>query len=83
MPVIPGGEGSKGWASEGGGGGAGKSSSSSDLESEKEEKVGSEPVWPGYYDGENWCDADGSTLEGKNKPTHWAHFPEPPEKEGQ
>lgn len=22
------------------------------------------PVWPGFHDGEQWCSADGSTLEG-------------------
>lgn len=22
------------------------------------------PVWPGFHDGENWCSADASTLEG-------------------
>jgi len=22
------------------------------------------PIWPGYHDGEAWCSADGSELEG-------------------
>lgn len=22
------------------------------------------PVWPGYHDGERWCSADGTELEG-------------------
>ena len=22
------------------------------------------PVWPGYHDGDQWCSADGSELEG-------------------
>ena len=34
----------------------------------------SEPVWPGYLDGETWRYADGMPAA----PTHWADFPKGP-----
>jgi hypothetical protein len=35
-----------------------------------------EPIWPGYHDGEQWCDVMG---DGKINVTHWMAFPDPPE----
>lgn len=35
----------------------------------------SEPVWPGYHDGEEWLDLTGWSMKGV---THWVPFPEPP-----
>jgi hypothetical protein len=35
----------------------------------------SEPVWPGYFDGEQWRSAEGRSVE----PTHWAEMPSGPE----
>ena len=34
-----------------------------------------EPVWLGWFDGENWYAVDSS---GPLKVTHWAPMPEPP-----
>lgn len=36
----------------------------------------SEPVWPGFHDGEMWRDSSGHPLKGV---THWMDFPDPPE----
>jgi len=33
-----------------------------------------EPVWPGYFDGEQWLYADGSVAH----PSSWAHFAKGP-----
>ena len=38
-------------------------------------KAKSEPIWPGWKDGEDWFWSDGSSAQ----PTHWCDFPEPPE----
>lgn len=35
----------------------------------------SEPVWPGYWDGEFWRSAEGKLVE----PTHWAEMPAGPD----
>jgi hypothetical protein len=35
-----------------------------------------EPIWPGYWDGEEWMDIITNTPI---HPTHWMDFPEPPE----
>ena len=35
-------------------------------------------IWPGYFDGENWCSAEGATVEDV---THWADLLEPPASE--
>jgi hypothetical protein len=36
----------------------------------------SEPVWPGYHDGERWMDLNGIPMQ--LPVTHWRDFPEPP-----
>ena len=35
-----------------------------------------EPIWPGYWDGEDWLDIITNTPI---QPTHWMQFPDPPE----
>ena len=35
-----------------------------------------EPVWMGYFDGENWRQAD--AMQCVSDPTHWAEFPDTP-----
>lgn len=35
-----------------------------------------EPIWPGYYDGEQWKDVMG---DGRIHVTHWMPLPDPPE----
>lgn len=35
-----------------------------------------EPIWPGYFDGEQWMDIAGGKLMAV---THWMAFPDPPE----
>lgn len=37
-----------------------------------------EPVWLGYYDGEQWKDIMG---DARINTTHWMPFPDPPEME--
>lgn len=39
------------------------------------DKDASEPIWPGYYDGQAWRYVDGTTAT----PTHWQDFPKGPE----
>lgn len=39
-----------------------------------------EPVWIGYFDGEQWLWVDGGLCD--PPPTHWMHFPEPPKEGG-
>lgn len=34
-----------------------------------------EPIWPGYHDGDQWMDINGTPL---CKVTHWMAFPDPP-----
>jgi hypothetical protein len=34
----------------------------------------SEPVWPGYLDGDAWRESEGKEM----RPTHWADFPKGP-----
>lgn len=36
----------------------------------------SEPVWPGYWDGERWLSAEGDQISGVRG---WTDFPKPPE----
>lgn len=38
----------------------------------------SEPVWPGFRDGDRWRDMSGWPLP-DGTVTHWMHFPDPPE----
>lgn len=38
-------------------------------------KNASDPVWPGYHDGESWRYVDGMPAS----PTHWMEFPKGPE----
>lgn len=40
---------------------------------EREDDGVNEPTWPGYWDGEQWCDVDGELLRGK--PTGWCSWP--------
>lgn len=39
-----------------------------------------EPIWLAYHDGENWIGVEGGELAGRDIPTHWMDFPEPPGK---
>lgn len=36
----------------------------------------SEPVWPGYWDGDRWMSAEGFQVSGVHA---WTDFPKPPE----
>ena len=41
---------------------------------------GSEPVWPGYWDGEHWREITWGEII-KDAVTHWCNMPEPPNAE--
>lgn len=40
---------------------------------EREDDGVNEPTWPGYWDGEQWCDVDGDLFPGK--PIGWCSWP--------
>jgi hypothetical protein len=46
----------------------------SDMTVQLFNKDASEPVWPGYFDGNRWLYIDGIVAN----PTHWADMPEGP-----
>lgn len=48
-----------------------------DLTVQLFDENGDEPVWPGYFDGEQWIYVDGNIAH----PTHWANMAAGPKKQ--